>query len=118
MAGTLKRSRGLLSKLHAISNTKTWTQSLATTASKRLSSTTSYSYKTHSCGELTEKNVDEKVALCGWVEFIRSNKFLTVRDFQGSTQILLDSHKLPDYETISPESVLKITGTVTHRPEA
>jgi len=118
MAGTLKRSRGLLSKLHAISNTKTWTQSLATTASKRLSSTTSYSYKTHSCGELTEKNVDEKVTLCGWVEFIRSNKFLTVRDFQGSTQILLDSHKLPDYETISPESVLKITGTVTHRPEA
>lgn len=48
-----------------------------------------YVLRTHTCGELTLKNVGEKVRLSGWMEFQRMKKFITLRDSYGSTQLLI-----------------------------
>jgi aspartyl-tRNA synthetase len=46
--------------------------------------------KTHSCGELRETNVGEKVVLMGWVARKREHpakSFIDLRDRDGITQI-------------------------------
>jgi len=48
-----------------------------------------YVQRTHTCGELTLKNVGEEVKLSGWLEFQRMKKFITLRDSYGSTQLLI-----------------------------
>ena len=51
-------------------------------------------YRNHNCGELTVKNVGEKVTLAGWVQKIRnlgSMKFIDLRDEFGITQIVISS---------------------------
>ena len=51
-------------------------------------------YRDHNCGELTIKNVGEKVTLAGWVQRIRnlgSMKFIDLRDEFGITQIVISS---------------------------
>lgn len=48
-----------------------------------------YVSRTHTCGELTLKNVGEEVKLSGWIEFKRMGKFITLRDSYGSTQLLI-----------------------------
>jgi len=48
-----------------------------------------YVLRTHTCGELTLKNVGEEVRLSGWMEFQRMRKFITLRDSYGSTQLLI-----------------------------
>lgn len=45
--------------------------------------------RTHTCGELTLSNVGEDVQLCGWMEFQRMAKFVTLRDAYGSTQLII-----------------------------
>lgn len=78
--------------------------------------------RTHTCGELTAKNIDEKVTLCGWVHDRRDLGgliFLTLRDRYGRTQIILDPAKCPDAhavaEKVRAEFVLEITGIVQRR---
>ena len=71
--------------------------------------------RTHSCGELTEKNKGEKVVLCGWVETVRDHggvTFIDLRDRYGKTQVVL-----PQSEKFKTESALKVSGTVTMRPK-
>jgi len=48
-----------------------------------------YVLRTHTCGELTLKNVGEEVRLSGWMEFQRMRKFIILRDSYGSTQLLI-----------------------------
>jgi len=48
-----------------------------------------YVLRTHTCGELTLKNVGEEVKLNGWLEFHRMCKFIILRDSYGSTQLLI-----------------------------
>jgi hypothetical protein len=48
-----------------------------------------YVLRTHTCGELTLKNVGEEVKLNGWLEFHRMCKFITLRDSYGSTQLFI-----------------------------
>lgn len=48
-----------------------------------------YVVRTYTCGELTEHNIGETVTLVGWLEFQRMNKFLTLRDGYGCTQVFL-----------------------------
>ncbi|MBT3348993.1 aspartate--tRNA ligase [bacterium] len=78
--------------------------------------------RTHTCGELTAKNIGEKVTLCGWIHDRRDLGgliFLTLRDRYGKTQIILDPAKYPDAhkiaEKVRAEFVLKITGKVAQR---
>ena len=74
-------------------------------------------YRTHTCGELTEKNVGETVTLSGWVHRKRDHGsllFVDLRDNYGITQCVFDGGD-ENLEKIRPESVIKITGTVVAR---
>ena len=74
-------------------------------------------YRTHTCGELTEKNVGEIVTLSGWVHRKRDHGsllFVDLRDNYGITQCVFDGGD-ENLEKIRPESVVKITGKVVAR---
>ena len=74
-------------------------------------------YRTHTCGELTEKNVGETVTLSGWVHRKRDHGsllFVDLRDNYGITQCVFDGGD-ENLEKIRPESVIKITGQVVAR---
>ena len=80
-----------------------------------------YSYRSHMCGELDEKDVGKQVTLCGWVHTLRGEHFFLLRDYAGLVQILLSNgtvtacgKKISD---IKQESVLRIEGIVQNRPE-
>ena len=68
-------------------------------------------YRTHTCGELTEKNVGETVTLSGWVHRKRDHGsllFIDLRDNYGITQIVIDGGN-EDLERVRPESVLQVS---------
>ena len=74
-------------------------------------------YRTHTCGELNEKNVGETVTLSGWVHRKRDHGsllFIDLRDNYGITQCVFDGGD-ENLEKIRPESVIKITGKVVAR---
>ncbi len=79
--------------------------------------------RTHTCGELTDKDVNRKVALCGWCSTRRDHGgviFIDLRDRYGLTQIVFDpsndskSHKTA--ETLRREDVVVVEGIVRKRP--
>ncbi len=77
-------------------------------------------YRTHTCGELTAKNVGEKVVLSGWVHRKRDHGallFIDLRDNYGITQCVVDGGN-EALEKVRPESVIKIVGTVVARDAA
>jgi len=81
---------------------------------------TSFSWRTHTCGELRREHVDQKVCLCGWLQFKRS-KFVTLRDAYGATQLLVrpteeESDLAENLEKLALESVIQVTGIVKNRP--
>lgn len=74
-------------------------------------------YRTHTCGELNEKNVGETVTLSGWVHRKRDHGsllFVDLRDNYGITQCVFDGGD-ENLEKIRPESVIQITGKVVAR---
>lgn len=77
-----------------------------------------YTTRTHTCGELTDKDIGKEVVLCGWLEFERMRKFFTLRDGYGCTQVMMpdDLGEKLRIETIPFESILQVTGTVMGRP--
>ena len=78
-------------------------------------------YRNHNCGELTIKNVGEKVTLAGWVQKIRnlgSMKFIDLRDEFGITQIVISSESSitdEDLKNVSTECVILVVGNVVER---
>ena len=81
-------------------------------------------YRSHTCNELTEKNIDSEVVLSGWVHRRRDHGgviFVDLRDRYGLTQIVSDpvdysqAHNLMD--NARSEYILKITGKVRNRPD-
>ncbi|KAI4472872.1 hypothetical protein M0802_016452 [Mischocyttarus mexicanus] len=79
-----------------------------------------YCLRSHTCGELTSKNVGTMVHLSGWIEFQRMNKFVTLRDAYGSTQLFIPDDKIDLMEIVKDlpyESVISIVGMVNIRPE-
>jgi aspartyl-tRNA synthetase len=79
--------------------------------------------KTHTCGELTKKEVGATVTLMGWVHTRRDHGgliFVDIRDRGGITQVVFnpetsaDAHKLA--HEIRSEFVLAVTGKVAPRP--
>lgn len=76
----------------------------------------SFTFRTHTCGELRTVNDGQKVTLCGWVQYIRMSKFVLVRDAYGLTQCIISGSDtcLPD---LPLETVVKVEGTVALRPK-
>jgi aspartyl-tRNA synthetase len=79
--------------------------------------------KTHSCGELTKKNVGTTVTLMGWVNTRRDHGglvFIDLRDRTGITQVVINPETSPEAHRLAhdirSEFVLAVTGTVAPRP--
>jgi aspartyl-tRNA synthetase len=79
-------------------------------------------FRTHTCGELTAKNIGKKITLCGWVHSRRDHGgiiFIDLRDRYGLTQIVFDpkcssqAHAMA--ESVRTEWVLQIQGKVRDR---
>jgi len=80
--------------------------------------------RSHTCGELTKKELQKEVTLCGWVQSRRDHGgvvFVDLRDRYGITQIVIDpSHNKQAHEKaehLGREWVLQVTGKVKLRPE-
>lgn len=80
--------------------------------------------RTHTCGELTKKDLQKEVTLCGWVHTRRDHGgviFVDLRDRYGLTQVVFDpshnkeAHKAAEH--IGREWVLQVQGHVRLRPE-
>ncbi|MCD6448926.1 MAG: aspartate--tRNA ligase [Thermotogaceae bacterium] len=79
-------------------------------------------YRSHTCGELTAKDIGKSVVLSGWVDRIRDLggiKFIILRDRYGKTQIVVtpESEAYKIAEELNREDVVKITGKVEKRPQ-
>lgn len=79
--------------------------------------------RTHSCGCLTEKNINEDVLLMGWVQRRRDHGgviFVDLRDREGITQVVLNE-SAPEArqigDAIRSEYVIAVKGKVVGRPE-
>ena len=79
--------------------------------------------RTHNCGEVTEKHIDDTVELCGWVNRRRDHGgviFIDLRDRTGIVQVVFDPDEKAAFELaehVRNEYVLRIKGRVRHRPE-
>lgn len=74
--------------------------------------------RTHTCGELTVKNVGDKVTLLGWVHKRRDHGkiiFIDIRDRAGLTQVVFFKNKKA--EELRSEYVIRVTGAVQKRPK-
>src|SRR5574341_83930 len=80
--------------------------------------------KTHTCGDLTKKDVGSTVTLMGWVQTRRDHGgliFVDLRDRGGITQVVFNpetaaaAHAIA--QEIRSEYVLSVTGKVATRPE-
>ena len=76
--------------------------------------------RTHTCNELRIENVGEKVRIVGWMENVRevgSNfAFVVVRDFYGTTQVVIEDEKLmAQVKGINKESTIAVDGIVRER---
>ena len=77
-------------------------------------------YRTHNCSELSEKDINQKVHLSGWLHRKRDHGnllFIDLRDHYGMTQCVIENKNkfFPVLEKLRPESVLKISGKVIRR---
>ena len=77
-------------------------------------------YRSHTCGELTIKNIDNNVTLSGWINKKRDHGnllFVDLRDNYGITQCVIDKNNnyFSLLEKIQLESVITINGNVVGR---
>ena len=77
-------------------------------------------YRTHTCGELRAADAGKTVTLAGWMENVRevgnNFAFVILRDFYGTTQIVVDSAEMmKTVKGINKESTIAVTGTVRRR---
>ena len=84
----------------------------------------SFSIRTHTCGELREQNVDEKVVLNGWVDRRRDLGgliFIWLRDRYGITQIVFEPETSKESYDLAKklrnEFVVSVEGKVRKRPD-
>ncbi len=79
--------------------------------------------RSHTCGSLRASDASKTVTLCGWVHRRRDHGgliFIDLRDRYGMTQVVINPEKKDVFivaETVRPEWVLKITGSVRKRLE-
>ena len=79
--------------------------------------------RTHYCGQVTEKLIDQEIIACGWVNRRRDHGgviFVDLRDREGILQIVFDPDTPEIFslaEQIRNEYVLQVKGRVRQRPE-
>lgn len=80
--------------------------------------------RTHYCGEVTAKMLDQKVTVCGWVHRRRDHGgliFIDLRDREGLLQIVFSPELAPEAHEVGhglrSEFVIQVTGTVRRRPD-
>ena len=79
-------------------------------------------YRTHTCGELTIKNIGQQVTLCGWLQRSRDlggMTFIDLRDRYGITQLAFNMETNAELcekaRRLGREYVVQATGTVIER---
>ena len=79
--------------------------------------------RSHYCGEITTKNLEQEVTLCGWVHKRRDHGgviFLDLRDIKGICQVVFNPDSKESFaiaETLRNEFVVSISGNVNKRLE-
>lgn len=80
------------------------------------------SLRTHTCGDISSKEFNKKVTLCGWINTRRDHGgiiFIDLRDRYGLTQIVFDpefnkeTHKSSEF--LRREDCIQVIGTVKKR---
>ncbi len=79
-------------------------------------------YRSHTCGQLSLKNINETVQVSGWLNKKRDHGgllFIDLRDHFGITQCVVnaDNKSFKDLETLKLESVIKVSGKVLKRSD-
>ena len=79
--------------------------------------------RTHYCGAVSAKQLDQTVTLCGWAHRRRDHGgviFIDLRDREGLVQVVCDPDRAQTFanaESVRSEFCLKIVGRVRRRPE-
>jgi len=78
--------------------------------------------RTDRAGDLRTTDIDREVVVCGWVDGRRDHGgvvFLDVRDVAGILQVVVDpgDDVGADVHRVRSEYVVRVTGTVRHRPD-
>lgn len=79
--------------------------------------------RTNYCGEITRKEINKKVILCGWVHSWRNHGgvlFIDLRDRTGLVQLVINPENKKTFteaEKLRNEYVVCISGNVRKRPE-
>ncbi len=77
--------------------------------------------RTHTCGELTIKDIGKEVTLLGWVHKRRDHGkiiFIDIRDRKGLTQVVFSRNEIvKKAESLGSEYVIRIVGKVEKRPK-
>ena len=80
-------------------------------------------YRTHNCGELRLKNLDQQVTLSGWIQKSRNKGFMLwidLRDRFGVSQLIFDEQRsskdlFEKAKTLGREFVIQVKGSVIER---
>tara|TARA_Y100000591_G_scaffold255237_1_gene227006 strand:+ start:16569 stop:18356 length:1788 start_codon:yes stop_codon:yes gene_type:complete len=77
-------------------------------------------FRTHTCADISEKDIDKSILLSGWIHRKRDHGnllFIDLRDHYGVTQCVIenDNKYFHILEKTRPESVVKISGKVVKR---
>ena len=79
--------------------------------------------RSHYCGEVTSKDLDSNISICGWVHRRRDHGgiiFLDVRDIKGICQVVVNPENKAAFDIADKcrnEYVIKVSGAVLKRPE-
>ena len=79
--------------------------------------------RSHYCGEVTLKDLDTNISICGWVHRRRDHGgiiFLDIRDIKGICQVVVNPENKAAFDTADicrNEFVIKVTGKVLKRPD-
>ncbi|CAO4379259.1 unnamed protein product [Caenorhabditis nigoni] len=86
---------------------------------RRLLSTSSYTVRSHTCGELNASNKKEKVSVMGWLSHKRMDRFFVLRDAYGSVQATIpeNSELKRLLKDLPYESIVRVDGVVVDRGE-
>ena len=79
--------------------------------------------RSHYCGEVTSKDLNSDISICGWVHRRRDHGgiiFLDIRDIKGICQVVVNPENKAAFDTADicrNEFVIKVTGKVLKRPD-